>query len=234
MVGRAKWAATVDFKAYFYQFALHEDVRGFFTVRNQDGTTIRMMRLPMGFSWAVAIAQAFSKFVCAELKGVEFDVYVDNILLCSDDPRKGKEQLQALLSRCQKLGVIVGEVQEGCVVDHRGLRFELHSGTCMLKQSFIEKLTRRLSVNSQTWGEWRSLIGMVLYAAMARGVQLGRLYYVFKWWVRQIAKPLGEGGHVEKDPTTVGRYCSGSPEEWEGGACSDTQRQNCGGHGRLW
>ena len=74
--------ATFDVKAMFYHFGLSPDVaERAFRVLTRDGTIMDFGRLPMGFKWAVKIAQTAIKFLTAGLPEVHIELYIDNVLI---------------------------------------------------------------------------------------------------------------------------------------------------------
>ncbi len=182
LVTKGSWAVSVDFKAYYYQFALDRTVQRYFTVWTNSGHLVPT-RLPMGFSWAVDIAQEMSRYLCRGIGGI-VDIYIDNILIIAGSEAEGEIKLATLLKECGRCGVTVGTILKGEVVEHRGMMLNFKNKSVRLKEGFVEKLRTRFDSCEWTWGQVRSLIGMCTYSYDVWGIPMGRLYDVFKFWSR--------------------------------------------------
>ena len=180
------YGATIDMKAFYYQFPLAEAVRKFFPIL-VDGQWLQPCVLPMGFKWAVVIAQAFMRFVAftANIPATACDIYIDNFLLVGS-----KSEVDEMFGRIMRvlndLGVTAGDVEKGTVVTHRGMSMDFTAKTVALKASFVEKLRTRMAAANQTWGQIRSIIGMVVYALMVLDKPLASIFHVFKFWARHV------------------------------------------------
>lgn len=100
--------ATIDAKSWFYQIPLHPNVQNLFhfKVAYRRGRFVRrrLRVLPMGLSWAPAIAQALSQFFVDKLKAmfpsnVFVTVWVDNFIFAANS----EGTLHALLSAAKTL-----------------------------------------------------------------------------------------------------------------------------------
>ena len=180
------YAATIDMKAFYYQFPLAQAVRKFFPIL-VDGRWLQPCVLPMGFKWAVVIAQAFMRFVAftANIPATACDIYIDNILLVGSEKEVNK-MFDRVIIVLGKLGVTTGDVEQGTVVTHRGMSMNFTAKTVALKASFVEKLRARMAGPNQTWGQLRSIIGMVVYALMVLDKPLASIFHVFKFWARHV------------------------------------------------
>ena len=187
------YAFTVDFKCYFYQFPIIDNIRKYFTVAS-NGRRIQPTRLPMGFKWAVNIAQIMTKFLVYEAFGNtnNTDIYIDNIFCVCKDQWEGKEKLNKFLLVCKKYGITVGDISEGEEVIHRGMVLNLKEKSVCLKNSFVEKFKRRLENQSGKWAEIRSLLGMIIYGFTVFSFSYGNLFHIFKLWAKCIKKELHE------------------------------------------
>jgi hypothetical protein len=118
----------------------------------------------MGFKQAVTIAQLLINYACkkAGILNDEADTYVDNILIVGKDEFDGMEKLKKLCSVLTSMGITIGDVTTGRVVEHRGMVMDFETKSVKLKQSFVEKIKQRLQ-SPTTWGDYRSLIGMVVH-----------------------------------------------------------------------
>eukprot|EP00757_Euglenozoa_sp_SAG-D1_P019453 gene19453-966_t len=88
--GRYKFLWQSDFRHWFYQFSIHEDIRQWFGVRlrpaDSPNRRFRMKVLAMGFSYAPFIAQETSEFltslaVAGHEGSVKFFVCYDNVMV---------------------------------------------------------------------------------------------------------------------------------------------------------
>jgi hypothetical protein len=185
-VAGATWAVTVDFKAFYYQFPLADEVKPFFSFQT-GSSNFRMCRLPMGFKWAVVIAQSMATHVMAMVREgcvlQAFDVYIDNILMVGSKDQCAPA-LQKLLGVCADVGISVGAVSDGPQVVHRGVLFDFTTQQVSLSPDFVSKFRRRAAHNKGSWGEWRSQIGSAVYAMLVLKIPLGHIYYVLKFWAR--------------------------------------------------
>lgn len=187
----------IDFKAFFFQFLLGEKVRKFFKVRIGE-SFFQFSRLPMGFANAVPIAHFSSSFLCflvlEHFCGEEIFcfVYIDNILVVGNK----KEVLFSFLSffqeKTKEFNFTVGSLTpiESFVV-FRGIFFDLKKKIFRMKDSFVEKVCFRFSLVKQTveenrllFGEFRSLMGSVVYFCSCLGVPLGKFFYCLKLLAR--------------------------------------------------
>jgi hypothetical protein len=185
-VAGAEEALEVDFKAFYYQIPLDPRVRKFFTFCC-GGRYYQMTRLPMGFKWAVVIAQAVSKHIMGMVRDAQTvrgqDVYIDNLFVCGNtkECRDAEEHLQRI---CRTMGVTIGGTERGRMVTHRGMVFDLERQHISLSEGFLVKFERRWRCNGGSWGEWRSLLGSIIYAMMVLRMSLGSIYYALKFWAR--------------------------------------------------
>jgi len=106
-----RYAIQFDFRSYFDQFALSEEVRRFFCLRRRR-RTFRSKVLPMGFRPSCAIAQtttdALLDFHMPE--GVCSIGYIDNVAFTSDSIADLITVASTFLARCHTAGVQVNEI----------------------------------------------------------------------------------------------------------------------------
>ncbi len=196
---RGLYAASLDWRCFYYQLPLHERVWSFFTVA-VGGQSYMFTRLPMGFKWAVAIAQTITLFLSLGLVGVTIDVYIDNMLIVGDETSV-RAAVAIVLARCRAYNVSVGSVEMGTTVTHRGVVLDFLNKTVMLKESFRTKLERRVAVlggvlalsssspPQAKWAQWLSLFSSVTYAACVLAFPLAGLFHTYKWWARHVSCP---------------------------------------------
>jgi hypothetical protein len=181
----------IDFRAFFYQFPLGEEVRQFFVFRVDDELYVPC-RMPMGFSHAVSISHLSSLFLAHNLcEEVVVFVYVDNILILGDEAQKVRNALETFLQRCAMYGVTVGSQSTVAQsVIFRGIDFSLADRSLSMKKAFVEKLNTRLQYGcgeGNTWGETRSLISMLLYAIAILGIPLANVFHLLHFLIKHVS-----------------------------------------------
>ena len=79
---KARWGATIDFAAFYYQFPLDVAVRRFFTVRSGEHYYVPL-RLPMGFKASASIAHSVTVHLMVQASPANLftDPYIDGILV---------------------------------------------------------------------------------------------------------------------------------------------------------
>jgi hypothetical protein len=102
-----QYVAQADARAYFFQFPLAPGIRTYFGVKLSDGrgTTFdaEMNRMPMGFSWAPAIAQRTSNVIVRDL-GI---CWVDNFAIAGHTSLEFAKRREEFLSRVRQANMIV-------------------------------------------------------------------------------------------------------------------------------
>lgn len=137
---------AVDFKSFYYQIPIAEDVRQFYRVE-LNGGLYEVAKLPQGARHAVGVAQiiarAATKLACGNRLPPKLLVYIDNIFIphAARDPDTFAEKLQPFTVGSAKTSVITTV-----------LGVEVNCGTKLLsvKQSIVEKLGEL----SKTFSEW--------------------------------------------------------------------------------
>jgi hypothetical protein len=170
-------AVSIDFKCYYYQFSLPRDIQRYF-VFVHEGVKWQFTRLPMGFKWAVIIAQMMSQYIVSVVP-LPKDVYIDNLLVVGD-PGAVRYWANVIDKRCTALGVTIGEVQLGSEVTHRGVLFNFMRKTVQLKDTFVVKFRTRVMLMA-TWGEVRSVLSAALYGAQVLDYPMSKLFHVLKF-----------------------------------------------------
>lgn len=198
------FAASIDFKCYYFQFVLAEEVSRYFCFC-VEGKFYRLRRLPMGFKHAVVIAQTFTKFLIRSILSNENanDIYIDNILLVGN-AKTIPPMVNSLKEMCAKYQVTIGEVQTGSKIVHRGMIFDFEKKTVQLSQSFVDKFNHRCATTTSTWGQWRSLIGMMIHGTCMLGEPLAQFFHVLKFL----------GKHVKTHPGQIIQLWHGAKNEW--------------------
>ena len=108
-----------DMSGYFDQFGISPHLRNYFVmrVRNDDGSTAlwRLTKMPMGATFAPAVAQSVTWALLAQLKplvssgALTIDTMIDNVRLCSGDSVTFLFAVKSFLARCRKCGIVINE-----------------------------------------------------------------------------------------------------------------------------
>ena len=113
-----KYVADFDFATYFDQFALETAVRAYqvIRVRNDEGEThlFRLCRLPMGASFAPAVAQAVTWGVVApiaSLRDVVVLTMIDNVRIASDIEEMFLFAVYMFLARVKAAGIALNTME---------------------------------------------------------------------------------------------------------------------------
>ena len=189
-IHRGTYAASIDMRAFYFQFQLHAAVRRFFPIKVGD-QFYQPTRCCMGFKASVSIAQSFMRVMVrrAGIADDECDIYIDNVAIWGSVTRV-RQAYADLLRVLRSAGVEVGAVSEGPTIEHRGMVMNFEQKLVNIKPSFVAKLAQRVAVSTGSWAQLRSLIGMVTYGLQVLGVPLGSIFHVFKFWVRHIHTPV--------------------------------------------
>ena len=119
-VMKGNWVASVDFSAFYFQFALGVDVVPLFCFRCGN-KYFALQRLPMGFKASVAIAQHFSESLVA----TSCDVYIDNILVYGQR-EECSVRMSGYVGVCDSLGVTLSEsIAPTQRITHRGVEMDV-------------------------------------------------------------------------------------------------------------
>eukprot|EP00760_Papus_ankaliazontas_P008750 PhM_4_TR13919/c1_g1_i6/m.40046 len=175
----AEYAATIDFKCYFYQFTIAESVQPYMTFKFGE-STYAVTRLPMGFTHSVTIAQTTTRWIADKARGDTYaDAYVDNILFLGS-----REQVQRAVENttrmCRHYNVTIGDTKLGTSVEHRGMIFDVRNKTVAVKSGYEHKMRRRIQ-QATTWAQWRAVIGMTVHVHTVRYCHHARIFHVLKF-----------------------------------------------------
>lgn len=163
-------AVTFDFKCFFFQFNLGQQVQKFFTFHN-EGEPWKMLKLAMGFKHSVNIAQSVSLFLALKAMvnmrlQVKMDVYVDGVIFSGENRMLLKLVSDNFMKVCMKFDVEIGAFSDITQkVEWRGLEVDLDSKVYRLKTKWITKLLVRGNLGLEdSWGAMASVLGMIIYA----------------------------------------------------------------------
>ena len=184
-----------DFKCYYYQIPLSEEVQLYFGV-SICGRDFLVCRLPMGFTASVAIANRITRWVATEAcrretctMQVQMIIQIDNIYFFGNE-----ELLQRLERRmfevAAECNITIGECTRQTTGVILGVQYNLSLKTIQLSKKFVQKHEALLDIiieNGKTpvivW--WRAF-AIFLRVARVLDYSFSFLFYVFKA-IRQVA-----------------------------------------------
>jgi hypothetical protein len=189
---------TVDGRSYFYQFPISEGMGEFFCA-NLAGTKghfspVCLTRMPMGWSWAPAIAQKVSNVLLSEEGHILGMAWVDNFIFAGKTEEEVKQNFASFLARADRVNLALDtrECTPKRVGEVLGLEFDLRIARYRLSPSWA---AAKSSLPLAKWMSPRDVFritGAGIWSCYARRIPL------FKWseildLLRNIAKMVGEG-----------------------------------------
>ena len=190
---KARWGATIDFAAFYYQFPLDVAVRRFFTVRSGEHYYVPL-RLPMGFKASASIAQSVTVHLMVQASPANLftDPYIDGILVLGMQKLEVEGYIGRLCKILNAYGVQTSEVTEVSQhVTYRGVSIDLEQHRFRMSNKFIEKFSLKhqdFAVQAR-WGVFRSLFAMKFYEVMARGLSLASVVSMMRFAARHACSP---------------------------------------------
>ena len=192
---------TFDFSTWFVQLRTDPRVAGTWCVRFRDGSLWRMSGVPMGISWAPALAQATSlALVRVFMRGLPeclrrvvhcAHVYIDNIIFALTSRTEEQEIAKRWRDFCATMGAVLKEAdtQIGPSVDWLGV--VVHAGAdreLKLREAFVSKIDEaaRLldAAPSQTVRYWWRLVALGVYGRWVRQDGLSDMITCLRWLQR--------------------------------------------------
>jgi hypothetical protein len=176
---------TFDFSTWFVQIIVCDEVSRFFAVRFPSGEVWHLMGVPMGWSWACAIAHALTQAIARRIvsrlglasTAITCEFCIDNTIMAIRNASVSRQQLESELALLQKdLGVVVkpSATEYGLVVDWLPYSLNVSTGTATWKTSVrsrLRQLADRASVAPSVCpllDVWRAsgLLIWCIYAAL--------------------------------------------------------------------
>ena len=119
------WAAILDAKSWYFQFALSEEVQPVFGIR-QPSVRGALAVLPQGFSPSGAIAQTTSLVLDY---GLPATCHMDNHAICGHTVAEVKQHLTVFLNRCNRCNVKLKDEHPSIRQQfiHLGIEFDQHN-----------------------------------------------------------------------------------------------------------
>lgn len=205
---RYMYAAQLDLKKYFQQFAFDSTRLMPFAAREKPDGDLKLFTLssvPTGAAspplWAQALtssvvrgAVAAARCQTSSSSDVAVDVMIDNIRVCTDDHRLLTLVWDELLSSLRRLGITVGDTQPPPCLDSYpapyvfcGMLFDHSTKTVSNSVKSLRKLTTAASVllSPAHWVHVQSLFGICLWASRVIGTPLCYVYWIVKFMRRK-------------------------------------------------
>ena len=213
-VSSFKYAASLDFKSYYHQFALNEEsIAGSFTFHH-NGKTYATTTIPTGAAPCPLMAQAYSEAIAASVKeilgdGIEVDVYIDNVRLLSNDRHTLSLAVRTFFAMSTIFQVDINEsLDEVLAADPEryeflGILFDHSTGATRLGSKTMHKLSeiglqKEWEDPNITVHRMLQIHGLLMYSTLVSGTLRGQFYYPQKFMRRraQEAAPLQSPAHV--------------------------------------
>jgi len=174
----SKYYITVDGTSYFYQWHIAPEVGEFFCANLAGArgtfTTVALTRMPMGWSWAPAIAQKGSNTLLSD-RGTSLGVaWIDNFIFGGSSKDSTLEKFRRFRDRCDICRVKIDDrdppvLERGEVL---GLEVDLENKRFRMAASWVEK-ARALRITSfMTPRELYRITGNCIWACTARQTPL--------------------------------------------------------------
>ena len=192
---------AADYTAFYYQFELPPEIRDFFCFTAADGRTLRLTRLPMGVSFACALAHFVSTVIADKVSSPHTSLtYIDNTIFFGSRvdlarTRKNFLQLTAFL------GVTVGECSD---VDESAafIGYEIDTKTKTLRNS--EKTTRKfLDIDVSSITTLRRALqwfGKVMGLCRIHPEFLAQSFFLLKFY-RRLCNKVQQGAYLDNEIT---------------------------------
>lgn len=184
---------TYDFRTWFIQLTVVAEVREFFAVRFPSGEVWILTGVPMGWSWACAIAhsltQAFARAVVVKLglrsEEATFDFCIDNTIIALRTLRISPATVyEMVVEMAASFGIVLkGSATEmGSRVEWLPYKLDLVTGSATLKPSLRTKLMAMSPPTDPTTliDIWRAC-GLVVWSSYAAMWPLTRVKEIMRW-----------------------------------------------------
>lgn len=195
-----KYFLAYDLSTWFVQLKLPEDIAGTFAVRLMDGSVFRVTGIPMGWTWAPAVAQAVTlallrltmRRLPAEVReqvAIQY-AYIDNIIFALKDPRVADEVDRCWRAVCAEHGVAIKESDtvKGTTVDWLGVELSAGSRDAMFRKRFRDKLVETWDLCVQgkvrTVRAWWRMVALAVHVLWTSQCVLTTLIQPLRWLSR--------------------------------------------------
>lgn len=186
-------ARLTDISAYYQHFHLPEATRHHYAFRCSSGC-FQLCTAPTGHSHCSGLAQILSESLAwlEQPRGL-VAVYNDNFR-CSGNHESSQHDMQSIKQAGAYLGIVFNEVETPFMseYDFLGVRCDHSQKTVALTERTVAKLkeikeTIALDMPNISMKEFRSLMGLLIFASSILGTRLASFYYVLKCFRRRCA-----------------------------------------------
>lgn len=192
---RFRFFAQVDLRHFFYQFGLGELVRAFFCIRRRGGPPLAFTRMPMGWTWAMYVAQRVAEALANAVQRVMtrcghticIRAYVDGLILMVMDVRCGQVAMMLLLLLLHRVRSTVNwkksQLEFLPTVEFVGLQLDSERHGFRLLPSWCDRLhswyEEKLVSAIWTWRDILLCAGSIVWAWYARQLPFSKLRPMF-------------------------------------------------------
>eukprot|EP00760_Papus_ankaliazontas_P000246 PhM_4_TR10041/c2_g2_i1/m.99261 len=214
---RASHFCTVDGRSYFYQFGIAEEVGQFFCA-HVSGTKgrfvpLQMTRMPMGWSWAPAIAQHTSNVLLDH--GRLGLAWIDNFIFWGNSEDEVNGKLQQFLSRARDCNLMLDTTEPPIVTagEILGVEVDLVLKTFRLASDWVQKVANLEVKAITTPREIYTLTGNGVWHSYITGKALCR-YNTAMSLIRKVAN-LVWSGMLWDDPLEIAPIEVAELQKWK-------------------
>jgi hypothetical protein len=172
-----RFFCTVDGKSFFYQFPVSDEVGSYFSANlagtRGNFTQVSLTRMPMGWSWAPAIAQHTANHLL-NAEGLSLGkAWVDNFVFAGVTQKVCQDKFSCFLQRADKVNLSLDSrspevVSRGTLL---GMEFDLTLSRYRMAPSWVDGLPERLLPHSTPRQLYR-ITGSCIWSGYARRVPL--------------------------------------------------------------
>jgi hypothetical protein len=216
----AKFVGRCDARGYFYQFPLGKRIRKYFGVKlcGMRGATVTgvMARMPMGWSFAPAVAQHVSNFLMEGL-GV---AYVDNFFILADTLQEFVARKKLFKQRIGRYRIVVDDGLADMSETFGALGMEFSKGkgeeshfrldpkAASTMSEYHESLA---TFKQQEWsvGKFLSMLGYLIWACYITSTRLCNIAEV----IDMVRRMWASGLNLSSPDTLAKETCQWSDEE---------------------
>ena len=221
--------AAYDFATWFIQLQLPVMIANTFVVKLRNGSFWRLTGIPMGWSWAPAVAQSIAlalvrlaiRTMPEELRAtvVCAHVFIDNVVFAVRDTSLLPAVDAHWRAVCARFGAVIKESDTviGPNIDWLGVQLTAGSRSCMLRERFMQKLrdlepevreSMKKESSPMTVRAWWRLIALAVHSRWIRQEGLSSMIQPLRW-LQRVATEMHAG---RIGWSTLTRPWSGVPE----------------------
>ena len=193
-VGRFRFAWDIDLRSYYHQFGL-DDYLFVFRCHNK---LYHLTTIPTGAAPCPLLAQYYSTALAQLAKeqvpedDVDFDVYIDNIRLLTNDEGVLRRFMRALFRSASVLQIEINESSEEVFArdmqkyEFLGIAFDHGNQSTKLGTKTRNKLIDITNEGTNpTMGAVLRWFGVLQYAAFVNGTVRGKFFWIYKFMRRR-------------------------------------------------